>query len=100
MDPGIAEGEALRKRGHLDEAALLFAGSGAIDAAEREFEALRDIDTSYFLVQQFLSRMRFSPNMHEGFNALKLPIVSVRDRLDALAIQHPALFVIRMIDRI
>jgi hypothetical protein len=70
------------------------------DAARREFETLREIDISHYLIRGFLSRMAFGVSSYRGFRAIELSMTSVGTTLDELARADAELLATRSIDRL
>ncbi|MCC7047740.1 MAG: hypothetical protein IT562_13585 [Alphaproteobacteria bacterium] len=91
-DPDIAAGQAARRIGRHDLAAAAFRRAGmraesADEARRREFQALREVDISRYLIGRLLRRIRMRSSAYKGFDAIEPPLDSatVAHRLDDLA---------------
>ena len=92
IDPDIAVGQAARKLGRYDQAVEAFARAARRDdppplAARLEFEALREVDISRYLVGRLLRGLGRPTTDFHGFDAIEpaLSAQAVAARLDACA---------------
>src|SRR5262245_45268094 len=100
MDDEIANREAMHGPGRVDWASRSSARASCADAARREFEALRELDMSGYLIRRLLSRMGAGFESYRGFGAIEHSMKSVGTKLDELAHDDPELLATRSIDRL
>lgn len=88
----MATGQAARRGGRYDLAVAAFRRAGmrpdsAPEARRREFQALREVDVSRYLISRLLRRISMRSSAYKGFDAIEPPLdaTTVARRLDTLA---------------